>query len=120
MNVPRNDILRKHGVIPEKPPSPTPILEEAIVQSRQKAYEQRLDDKQLDELNELEDEEDEEFLNKYRYCVIITPAASRVVIEEYLTAVSAGKSVLRSCPSSPKQPYTARFIISRSPTTRGT
>lgn len=61
-----NDILRKHGVIPEKPPSPTPILEEAAVQALQKAHEQRLEDKQLDELNELEDEEDEEFLNQYR------------------------------------------------------
>ena len=116
----RNDILRKHGVIPEKPPSPTPILEEAAVQALQKAHEQRLEDKQLDELNELEDEEDEEFLNQYRYCVIITPAASRFVTQEYLTAVLAGKSASSSCPSSPKQPCTARFIISRSPTTRGT
>lgn len=63
----RNDILRKHGVIPEKPPSPTPIIEEAIRDALQKAHDNRLDDKDLDELDELEDEEDDEFLEKYRY-----------------------------------------------------
>jgi len=62
----RNDILRKHGVIPEKPPSPTPIIQEALLQARQQAYEDRLEDKDLDELKELEDEEDEAFLEKYR------------------------------------------------------
>lgn len=61
-----NDILRKHGVLPPKPPSPTPIIEQAILEARQKAYENRLEDKDLDELNALEDEEDEEFLEKYR------------------------------------------------------
>ena len=62
----RNDILRKHGVIPEKPPSPTPIIQEAILEARKKAHENRLEDKDLDELNELEDDEDEAFLEKYR------------------------------------------------------
>ncbi|KAK0510300.1 hypothetical protein JMJ35_007694 [Cladonia borealis] len=61
-----NDILRKHGVIPEKPPSPTPIIQEAILEARKKAHENRLEDKDLDELNELEDDEDEAFLEKYR------------------------------------------------------
>jgi hypothetical protein len=62
----RNDILRKHGVIPEKPPSPTPIIDEAILQARRLAHENRLEEKDLDELDELEDEEDENFLTSYK------------------------------------------------------
>ncbi|KAI2085136.1 Proteolipid protein 2 [Ophidiomyces ophidiicola] len=61
-----NDILRKHGIIPEKPPSPTPIIEEAILEARQREHENRLENKDLDELDALEDDEDEEFLQKYR------------------------------------------------------
>ena len=63
----RNDILRKHGVIPEKPPSPTPIIQEALEEARKRAHEDRLEDKDLNELDELEDEEDEAFLESYRY-----------------------------------------------------
>ena len=63
----RNDILRKHGVIPEKPPSPTPFIEEALAEARNHAHETRLERKGLDELDELEDEEDAEFLEQYRY-----------------------------------------------------
>lgn len=66
---PRNDILRKHGIIPEKPPSPTPMIEEALEEARRLAYENRLEGKDLDELAELEDDEDEEFLEHYRYGV---------------------------------------------------
>ena len=67
MKVPsRNDILRKHGVIPEKPPSPTPMIQEALEQARTLAHENRLEGKDLDELAELEDEEDEDFLETYR------------------------------------------------------
>ena len=62
----RNDILRKHGIIPEKPPSPTPIIQEALLEARKQAHENRLEDKNIDELNEQEDEEDEVFLAKYR------------------------------------------------------
>lgn len=65
----RNDILRKHGVIPEKPPSPTPMIQEALREAQKEAHENRLEDKDLDELNELEDEEDEIFLDQYRYLV---------------------------------------------------
>ncbi|KAK4219026.1 thioredoxin-like protein [Rhypophila decipiens] len=61
-----NEILRKHGVIPEKPPSPTPMIEEAIVEARRLAHENRLEGKDIDELDELEDEEDEDFLEQYR------------------------------------------------------
>ncbi len=62
----RNDILRKHKIIPEKPPSPTPIIQEALLKAQKLAYENRLEDKDLDELKELEDEEDDAFLAKYR------------------------------------------------------
>jgi hypothetical protein len=65
--IPRNDILRKHGVIPEKPPSPTPMIQEALEQARELAHENRLEGKDLEELAELEDEEDEDFLESYRY-----------------------------------------------------
>lgn len=54
-------------MIPEKPPSPTPIIQEAIEEARKQAYENRLKDKDLDELDALEDEEDEVFLEHYRY-----------------------------------------------------
>ena len=57
---------RKHGVIPEKPPSPTPMLEEAMLETRRLMHENRLEGKDLDELAELEDDEDEEFLAQYR------------------------------------------------------
>lgn len=62
----RNDILRKHGIIPEKPPSPTPMIQEALEEARRLAHENRLEGKDLDELAELEDEEDEDFLEQYR------------------------------------------------------
>ncbi|KAI9655724.1 MAG: hypothetical protein M1821_005159 [Bathelium mastoideum] len=65
-NVSRNDILRKHGVIPEKPPSPTPVIEEALLEAKRLAHENRLEGKDLEELAELEDEEDDGFLNEYR------------------------------------------------------
>jgi hypothetical protein len=61
-----NDILRKHGVIPEKPPSPTPMIEEAIIEGRRLAHENRLEGKDLDELDELEDDEDDAFLELYK------------------------------------------------------
>ncbi|RDW77480.1 putative phosducin-like protein 2 [Coleophoma cylindrospora] len=61
-----NDILRSKGIIPEKPPSPTPMIEEAILEGRRLAHENRLEGKDIDELDELEDEEDEAFLEAYR------------------------------------------------------
>ncbi|KAL5114934.1 Proteolipid protein 2 [Pleosporales sp. CAS-2024a] len=62
-----NDILRKHGVIPEKPPSPTPMIQEALEEARRLAHENRLEGKHLGELDELEDDEDEDFLESYRH-----------------------------------------------------
>ncbi|EXJ74551.1 uncharacterized protein A1O5_02847 [Cladophialophora psammophila CBS 110553] len=61
-----NDILRKHGIIPEKQPDPEPIIQEALLEAVKKAHENRLEDKDLDELHDLEDEEDEAFLEIYR------------------------------------------------------
>jgi hypothetical protein len=63
----RNDILRKHKIIPEKPPSPTPMIQEALEEARKLAHENRLEGKDLEELAELEDDEDEDFLESYRY-----------------------------------------------------
>ena len=59
--------MRKHGIIPEKPPSPTPLIQEALLEARRQAHEQRLENKDLEELNALEDEEDEAFLETYRW-----------------------------------------------------
>ena len=53
-------------MIPEKPPSPTPIIEEAVQKALEQAHENRLENKDLDELDALEDEEDETFLEKYK------------------------------------------------------
>ena len=61
-----NDILRKHGIIPEKPPDLEPIIQESLVEAAKRQHENRLEDKDLDELAALEDEEDEEFLERYR------------------------------------------------------
>ncbi|KAB8298660.1 hypothetical protein EYC80_000838 [Monilinia laxa] len=61
-----NDILRAKGIIPEKPPSPTPLIEEAIIEARRLAHENRLEGKDLDELDALEDEEDDAFLEQYK------------------------------------------------------
>ncbi|KAF3921474.1 phosducin [Orbilia brochopaga] len=61
-----NDILRKHGIIPERPPSPTKEIEKALTEAARLAHENRLEGKTLEELSDLEDEEDEEFLASYR------------------------------------------------------
>jgi len=61
-----NDILRQHGIIPEKPKDPEPLIQEALIAAERRAYENRLEDKDLDELDALEDEEDEDFIQQYR------------------------------------------------------
>lgn len=61
-----NDILRSKGIIPEKPKDPEPIIQEALLEAQKRAHENRLEDKDLDELHELEDEEDDAFLEQYR------------------------------------------------------
>ncbi|KAJ5209031.1 hypothetical protein N7449_003410 [Penicillium cf. viridicatum] len=61
-----NDILRQHGIIPEKPKDPEPLIQEALIAAQHRAHENRLEDKDLDELDALEEDEDEEFLEIYR------------------------------------------------------
>lgn len=61
-----NDILRQKGVIPERAPSPTAQLEEALEEAIAKQHENRLEGKDLSDLEELEDDEDEAFLEMYK------------------------------------------------------
>lgn len=61
-----NDILREKGVIPQKEPDPTEQLEEALADAIAKQNENRLEDLDLDELDALEDDEDEDFLEIYK------------------------------------------------------
>lgn len=61
-----NDILRAKGIIPEKPPSPSLQLEEALQEAVVKQWDNRLEGKDLEELEDLEGEEDEEFLEEYK------------------------------------------------------
>lgn len=42
------------------------MIQEALEEAHRLAYEHRLEGKDLDELAELEDEEDEDFLESYR------------------------------------------------------
>ena len=55
-----NDILRAHGIIPERPKSPTEELEQALEDAVRKQHDNRLDNKTAAELDELEDDEDED------------------------------------------------------------
>lgn len=61
-----NDILRAHGIIPERPPSPTEELEAALDEAVRRQHENRLENKTMGELAELEDDEDEDFLELYK------------------------------------------------------
>lgn len=42
------------------------MIQEALLEARRLAHENRLEGKTVDELDELEDEEDEAFLQQYR------------------------------------------------------
>jgi len=42
------------------------LIQEALIEAEHKAYGNRLEDKDIDELDALEDEEDESFLQQYR------------------------------------------------------
>jgi hypothetical protein len=44
------------------------MIQEALEQARTLAHENRLEGKDLEELADLEDEEDEDFLESYKYC----------------------------------------------------
>jgi hypothetical protein len=67
------------------------MIQEAIEQARQLAYENRLEGKDVDELAELEDEEDEDFLESYRYvCAVGT--GTTVHVENRMLTSSIGRS----------------------------
>lgn len=57
------------------------MIEEALQEARRLAHDNRLEGKDLDELAELEDEEDEDFLEQYRYCV--TPNQYADTVDPY-------------------------------------
>lgn len=61
-----NDILRQHGILPPKPPSPSIALEAALESAAALLEESRLPSATLDELDELEDIEDERLIEQYR------------------------------------------------------
>lgn len=63
-----NDILRQHGIIPDKPPSPTAQMEAAFEEAIEKAHANRLEGASLEHLDELESDglEDEDFIQMYR------------------------------------------------------
>lgn len=61
-----NDILRAHGIIPERPKSPTEELELMLEEAVKNQHENRLQDKTISQLEELEGEEDEDFLEEYK------------------------------------------------------
>lgn len=108
----RNDILRKHGIIPEKPPSPTAELEEALTEARRLAHEHRLEGKDLDELAELEDDEDEDFLEQYRFVIRFTGE------KEFLLTAQLGRNGLLRCLPLQQMRSIIRCILYRSRTIR--
>ncbi|KAK9241198.1 thioredoxin-like protein [Lipomyces kononenkoae] len=65
-----NDILRAHGIIPERPPSPSQVIDEAIERAREHQELHRLSDKSDSELSALQDEandsSEDEFIAAYR------------------------------------------------------
>ncbi|KAK7208393.1 thioredoxin-like protein [Myxozyma melibiosi] len=67
-----NDILRSHGIIPERPPSPSVAIEEALGRALESAEQHRYSDKSDSELDDLladdpeGDEAESEFIASYR------------------------------------------------------
>jgi hypothetical protein len=69
------------------------MIQEALEEARRLAHENRLEGKDLDELAELEDEEDEDFLEQYRYAMQV-----QFVAASMLTCVCIVKSALKNSP----------------------
>jgi hypothetical protein len=57
------------------------MIQEALEEARRLAHENRLEGKDLEELAELEDEEDEDFLESYRYVINV---CDKIGIKTYL------------------------------------
>lgn len=64
-----NEQLRKFGILPERPESPTKKIEEAFEAALEKQHANRLEGKSLTELDEIDEDglEDEEFVQQYRH-----------------------------------------------------
>jgi hypothetical protein len=62
----RNDVLRQHRILPEKPPDPNDEFEELLQRVVKEAADNRLENLNLNEIDGLEDDEDEDFLESYR------------------------------------------------------
>lgn len=109
-----NDILRQHGVIPERPPSPTSQIEAALDEAIKRQHDGRLEGLDMDELDALEDDEDEEFLEQYRLKRIaeIKTMASR---EQYGSVVRISKpeyveQITEASKVDPKNPHLKRSV----------
>ncbi|KAJ2159567.1 phosducin [Coemansia sp. RSA 552] len=61
-----NDILRKHGIIPDQIKITQNDIYDSAVEKAREEESQRLEKLDLDELAELEDEEDDQILEQYR------------------------------------------------------
>ncbi|KAJ1744081.1 phosducin [Coemansia sp. RSA 1821] len=61
-----NDILRKHGILPQQVKITQNDIYDSAVAKAQEEESQRLEKLDLDELAELEDEEDDQILEQYR------------------------------------------------------
>lgn len=61
-----NDILRQHKIIPDKPPDTSAQEEELLEEAHRLQHERRFDDLELDELAELEDDESDAVVARYR------------------------------------------------------
>ena len=51
------------------------MIHEALLEAQKKAHDNRLEDKDLEALHELEDEEDDAFLDAYRYRYVFRPSS---------------------------------------------
>lgn len=74
------------------------MIEEALNEARRLAHENRLEGKDMDELAELEDEEDEDFLEFYRcvtYPAALAQSSHHLHHKEYNTSLMLAALVAR-------------------------
>lgn len=83
------------------------MIEEALQEARRLAHENRLEGKDLDELAELEDEEDDDFLEQYRY--VGQPRHSAAATDRV-----EAKSASKSCRPSIRLQFSIRCTTYRS------
>ncbi|KAJ2380091.1 phosducin, partial [Coemansia sp. RSA 2559] len=61
-----NDILRKHGILPQQVKITQNDIYDSAVEHAREEESKRLENMDLDELDELEDEEDDQVIQQYR------------------------------------------------------